>query len=80
MPKLTIPFLSVLLISLAAGCTANSPQTQISPQSPPPSQSPAGLAPINKAQNAAKEAQKKALEHEQMNPEAQPSQTSEPSN
>jgi hypothetical protein len=77
MPKLTIPFLSLLLVSLAAGCTTNPPQTQTSPESPAASQSPAGLAPVNKARNAAKEAQQKALEREQMNPEAQPSQTPE---
>ena len=79
MPRLTIPFLSFLLVSLVAGCAANSPQSQTSPQPSPASQSPAGLAPVNKARNAAKAAQQKALEHEQMNPEVQPSQTPEQS-
>jgi hypothetical protein len=77
MCKFTLPFL--LLVSLAAGCAANSPQTQTSPQSPTASQSPAGLAPVNKAKNAAKEAQQKALEREQMNPEVQASPSPEQS-
>lgn len=56
------------LLSLTVGCTQSPPKPQASPSEPPAT----FTAPINNAKQKANDIQQKALEREQMNPEASP--------
>ncbi len=69
--KTMIQLLGLLLIGIMAGCATKPSQPAASPQPPITSESPSGLPPVNKAKNAAKDAQQKALEREQTNLETQ---------
>lgn len=63
LPRLMHGAIALVFVALMVGCAT---------ESEPPQANTPGLPPVNKAKNAAQEAQQKASEREQMNPEKQP--------
>jgi hypothetical protein len=58
--------IALVFVALMVGCAT---------ESEPPQATTPGLPPVNKAKNAAQDAQQKAAEREQMDPEKQPEQS-----
>jgi hypothetical protein len=63
MPKLVHGLIALGFVALLVGCAT---------ESEPPQATTPGLPPVNKAKTAAQDAQQKASEREQIDPEKQP--------